>query len=96
MPSEMRFFRAVSPFADRSRVGHSLHGGSGLLLLAGCAVGPDFKKPAAPAGQRLYRRTAFDHPPRPAWPAARRSDFSKAAIFRAIGGRLFHSQALTT
>ncbi len=47
MPSEICFFRAVSPFSGKARCGaFAFHGM--LLLLAGCAVGPDFKKPAAP------------------------------------------------
>ena len=48
MPSEMRFSRAVSPFAEKIRRRAILFIAVPLLQLAGCAVGPDFKKPAAP------------------------------------------------
>ena len=48
MPSEMCFSRAVSPLADRFARRAVLFIAVPLLELAGCAVGPDFKKPAAP------------------------------------------------
>ncbi len=48
MPSEMRFSRAVSPLADKITRRAILFIAVPLLQLAGCAVGPDFKKPAAP------------------------------------------------
>jgi len=48
MPPEMRIFKAVSPYFDRRAPGLLLQGALPFLFLAGCAVGPDFKKPAAP------------------------------------------------
>lgn len=49
MPPEMRVFRAVSPFFDRTRPGIFLQAALPALFVAGCAVGPEFEKPAAPA-----------------------------------------------
>ena len=46
MFSEMRLFNAVSAFSGISRA--LLSGAPALLFLTACAVGPDFKKPAAP------------------------------------------------
>ena len=48
MPTEMRIFRAVSLILERTRPGIFLQTALPALFLAGCAVGPDFKKPAAP------------------------------------------------
>ena len=49
MSPEMRFFKAVSSFAERTMSGAPIFVAvPALMLLVGCAVGPDFKKPAAP------------------------------------------------
>jgi NodT family efflux transporter outer membrane factor (OMF) lipoprotein len=48
MPSEMRFCRAVSPIVRRTTLNALIFTALPALLLAGCAVGPDFAKPAAP------------------------------------------------
>ncbi len=49
MSPEMRFFRAVSSFAERTMSGLlPFVAAPALMVLVGCAVGPDFKKPAPP------------------------------------------------
>jgi NodT family efflux transporter outer membrane factor (OMF) lipoprotein len=48
MPPEMRVFRAISPHGDGLGVGIFLQAVLPALFLSGCAVGPDFEKPAAP------------------------------------------------
>ena len=48
MPSQMHLFRAISPFFGRGNHETILLASPLLFLLAGCAVGPDFKKPDAP------------------------------------------------
>jgi NodT family efflux transporter outer membrane factor (OMF) lipoprotein len=48
MPSEMRFSRAVSPLVRRTTPSALFSIALPALLVAGCAVGPDFKKPAPP------------------------------------------------
>ena len=40
--------RQVSSFADSAWQGLRVSAVLGVLLIAGCTVGPDFKKPAAP------------------------------------------------
>ncbi len=49
MHTEMRLFKAVSQFANRTALDVlAVIAAPALLLLASCAVGPDFKKPATP------------------------------------------------
>ena len=48
MPSEMCFSRAVSPIIFPAAPGALIFIALPVLILSGCAVGPDFKKPAAP------------------------------------------------
>ena len=65
------------------------------LLLSGCAVGPDFKKPDGAAGQRLYAYSRF--PPPKATPGVTGGEaqrFTKGGDIAGDWWTLYHSPAL--
>ena len=65
------------------------------LLLAGCAVGPNFKEPCSAERPRLHARSAFDHQRHAQCPPAEKpSALSRAGTSREIGGRSFIQQPL--
>ena len=72
-----------------------LFAGLALLPVAGCAVGPDFKKPAAAGCQRLYGRSRCRrHRARADVAGGEAQSFAKGADIAADWWTLFHSRPL--